>query len=59
MHVGAGKTSFLNLLSGRTRDGRHDGDILVNGHKLSRGKFKQVSAYVMQEDTLLGNLTPR
>jgi len=56
---GAGKTSFLNLLSRRTKTGKVEGEILISGHHISLEQSKRMSAYVMQEDTLLGNLTPR
>lgn len=59
VHTGAGKTSFLNLLSSRTKQGTIGGEILTNGYKVGREQSKRISAYVMQEDTLLGNLTPR
>eukprot|EP01087_Luapelamoeba_hula_P017490 TRINITY_DN551_c0_g1_i1.p1 TRINITY_DN551_c0_g1~~TRINITY_DN551_c0_g1_i1.p1 ORF type:complete len:671 (+),score=117.28 TRINITY_DN551_c0_g1_i1:236-2248(+) len=56
---GAGKTTFLNTLAGRAKTGKIKGDIKVNGKKFNSEKFKKYSAYVMQEDTLLGNLTPK
>jgi len=58
---GAGKTSLLNVLAGRT-DGIVRGDIFVNGRKLTenhRKFFKHISGYVMQDDVLLSNLTVR
>ena len=53
----AGKTTLLDILAGRNKaTGTLTGDILVNGHPQS-GNFKYVSAYVMQDDVLLGSLT--
>jgi len=56
---GAGKSTFLNLLSRRLKGGSISGEVLVNGHEISKKKFNSISAYVMQDDALLGNLTPR
>lgn len=59
--TGAGKTTLLNLLAGRIHGGKHDGSILINGvskKKLSRRKWQRLTAYVMQDDLMLGNLTP-
>ncbi len=53
VHTGAGKTLLLNLLARRIKSGERSGKVLVNGHKLSKDAFRSVSAYVMQEDTLL------
>ncbi|KAL6044325.1 putative ATP-dependent permease ADP1 [Balamuthia mandrillaris] len=55
---GAGKSTFLNFLSGRIRGGKTSGKVLLNGRKRD-SDFKYLSAYVMQDDTLLPNLTPR
>ncbi|KAL6053368.1 ATPase, variant 2 [Balamuthia mandrillaris] len=55
---GAGKTTLLNFLSGRLKRGSSSGDVLINGNKRGH-EFKYMSAYVMQEETLLSNLTPR
>ena len=56
---GAGKTTLLDILAGRKNTGNIKGDILVNGHKMNLQQFKYVSAYVMQDDILLGSLTTR
>ena len=56
----AGKTTLLDILAGRVKaTGTLTGDILVNGHALDKSKFKYASAYVMQDDVLLGFLTTR
>eukprot|EP00121_Abeoforma_whisleri_P016567 Awhi_evm1s15198 len=53
---GAGKTTFMNILAGRTSSGKIEGNITLNGAK--RGKlFKRQSCYVEQDDVFLANLT--
>ncbi|KCV72529.1 hypothetical protein H696_00121 [Fonticula alba] len=54
---GAGKTSLLNILAGRTR--RFNGMVIVNGRACDAEKLQSVSAYVMQDDLLLGAFSPR
>lgn len=60
---GAGKTSLLNVLSGRrANDGsniRVTGDISVGGAKIDPTEFKGNLAYVMQQDALVPTATPR
>ena len=56
---GAGKTTLLDVLAGRKNTGTLKGDVYVNGHKLVPERFKYVSAYVMQDDILLGSLTTK
>eukprot|EP01097_Dermamoeba_algensis_P000321 TRINITY_DN1114_c0_g1_i2.p1 TRINITY_DN1114_c0_g1~~TRINITY_DN1114_c0_g1_i2.p1 ORF type:complete len:791 (-),score=199.94 TRINITY_DN1114_c0_g1_i2:246-2618(-) len=53
--TGCGKTTLLNILSGRVRSGVK-GSILVNGKKLSKD-IKRSTAYVMQDDILFSFLT--
>eukprot|EP00123_Amoebidium_parasiticum_P016521 comp23474_c1_seq1/m.39234 comp23474_c1_seq1/g.39234 ORF comp23474_c1_seq1/g.39234 comp23474_c1_seq1/m.39234 type:complete len:630 (-) comp23474_c1_seq1:172-2061(-) len=54
---GAGKTTFLNLLSGRNLgDGRMDGVIRVNGYKRDKS-FRRIAGYVEQDDVLMPQLT--
>eukprot|EP01096_Ripella_sp_DP13-Kostka_P011308 TRINITY_DN4539_c2_g1_i1.p1 TRINITY_DN4539_c2_g1~~TRINITY_DN4539_c2_g1_i1.p1 ORF type:complete len:634 (+),score=226.16 TRINITY_DN4539_c2_g1_i1:66-1967(+) len=55
---GAGKSSLLDLLAARNKDGAVEGHILFNGRPQSPS-ILQKTAYVMQDDALLGNLTPR
>merc|ERR1719456_1255996 len=55
---GAGKTSLLNVLSGRHVMGDILGTILLNGEKRDR-LFKRKSAFVEQDDMLFSNLTVR
>lgn len=48
---GSGKTSLLNLLSGRTTKGKITGDIRVNGKPMKPHIFKHYLGYVTQEGT--------
>ena len=55
---GSGKTTLLNVLAHRDTGGASvDGDILVNGQKVSIEAFRQLTSYVEQEDVLVGSLT--
>ena len=59
IHNLAGKTTLLNALAGRA-SGIIEGDILLNGHPQSEAKsLMKHSAYIMQDDVLLKNQTPR
>ncbi|KAK2804510.1 hypothetical protein FQN50_006585 [Emmonsiellopsis sp. PD_5] len=56
---GSGKTTLLNVLAHRENapGAEIQGDILVNGQKVSLGTFRHLSSYVEQEDVLVGALT--
>lgn len=57
---GSGKTTLLNVLAHRNNSlGAADveGEILVNGRKVSSNTFRYISTYVEQEDVLIGSLT--
>ncbi|EGD79576.1 ABC transporter [Salpingoeca rosetta] len=59
---GAGKTTLLNMLAGRLSaagHGRSSGSILVNGQKRNFNTFRQISAYVLQQDSFFATLTVR
>lgn len=59
---GAGKTTLLNLLAGRMPGGKMTGQVFINGKKkkeISKHKWARLSAYIMQDDVLHGNLTPK
>ena len=60
---GAGKTSLLNILSGRIsdKDGNQlSGDIVINDKmKMNDENFGLISGYVMQDDILFQHFTPR
>ncbi|KAL0491943.1 ATP-binding cassette, subfamily G [Acrasis kona] len=53
---GCGKTSLLNILSRRVKN--HGGVVSVNGVKTTKA-FRSYSAFVQQDDVLMGNLTVR
>ncbi|KAL4441911.1 hypothetical protein ABPG74_003662 [Tetrahymena malaccensis] len=57
---GAGKTTFLNILSKRIeKNNKNDliGDLKINNQDYNADSFSKFSGYVMQEDLLLSNLT--
>eukprot|EP00929_Paragymnodinium_shiwhaense_P113628 TRINITY_DN8190_c0_g1_i1.p1 TRINITY_DN8190_c0_g1~~TRINITY_DN8190_c0_g1_i1.p1 ORF type:complete len:627 (-),score=158.39 TRINITY_DN8190_c0_g1_i1:583-2463(-) len=61
---GSGKTSFLNILAGRVRPGGKssaaiDGTVYVNGNAIQPSNHQHLFGYVMQDDALLGTMTPR
>lgn len=58
---GSGKSTLLNALANRpAQAGAHvEAAITVNGQRVSDAFFRHVTAYVEQEDTLIGSLTVR
>lgn len=56
---GAGKTTFLDIVTGRKNRGHIKGELLYDGKRASKGYLKRNMAYVEQFDTLLGVLTVR
>lgn len=54
---GAGKTSLLDILAHKNKDGRVDGQILVNGYGVTENQFKSIIGFVDQEDALMPTLT--
>ncbi|KAL7805768.1 P-loop containing nucleoside triphosphate hydrolase protein [Trichoderma gracile] len=58
---GSGKTTLLNALAHRAAaaNATTTGNILVNGHRISLQEIRDLSAYVEQEDALIGSLTVR
>lgn len=54
---GAGKTTFLSALAGKTRGCNISGSILVNGKKESIHSYKKITGFVPQDDIVHGNLT--
>ncbi|QLL34017.1 hypothetical protein HG536_0F03420 [Torulaspora globosa] len=57
---GAGKTTLLNILSQRTKGGKLEGQILVDGKIISDiGAFRRSIGFVQQQDVLLQGLTVR
>ncbi|KAI9492910.1 P-loop containing nucleoside triphosphate hydrolase protein [Zychaea mexicana] len=56
---GAGKSSLLDILARKHKRGVASGSIMVNGVVPTRRRFKQLSGFVDQDDTLMGTLTVR
>lgn len=61
---GSGKTSMLNILAGRVKAGGKNGaeikgEVIVNGKEIKPSAFQHLFGYVMQDDALLGTMTPR
>lgn len=61
---GSGKTSLLNILAGRTRKGGRNkaeigGLVKVNGKVIEPSNHQQLFGYVMQDDALLGTMSPK
>lgn len=54
---GAGKTTFLNVLSRKLRSKKVKGEITVNDHRATRHQFMHLSGFVAQDDVLMGSLT--
>ncbi|OMJ29368.1 ABC transporter G family member 7 [Smittium culicis] len=54
---GVGKTTLLNVLSGRILGGTLSGQVLFNGKKRDKKTFKKDVAYVEQDDVLFPTLT--
>ena len=61
MIAGAGKTSLLNLISGNPTAGRSEGKICLNGIDVfdSMSRIRELSAFIQQDDILLGTQTVR
>ncbi|KAG8091729.1 hypothetical protein GUJ93_ZPchr0012g20518 [Zizania palustris] len=54
---GAGKTTFLNAVLGKTTGYRKDGLVLINGKSGSMQSYKKIIGFVPQDDIVHGNLT--
>ncbi|OVA18036.1 ABC transporter-like [Macleaya cordata] len=54
---GAGKTTFLNALAGKTTGCTMTGLILINGKTESIHAYKKIIGFVPQDDIVHGNLT--
>ena len=57
VNVGAGKSTFLDILAGKKKSGLVSGDVLVNGVKMASDKFRKICGYVDQEDLLVSTMT--
>eukprot|EP01103_Thecamoeba_quadrilineata_P010903 TRINITY_DN2481_c0_g1_i2.p1 TRINITY_DN2481_c0_g1~~TRINITY_DN2481_c0_g1_i2.p1 ORF type:complete len:542 (+),score=70.89 TRINITY_DN2481_c0_g1_i2:28-1653(+) len=55
--TGAGKSSLLDILANRSKQGRISGNIVANGGPVNPKSFKRISGYVTQDDCLLGTQT--
>ncbi|XP_037958852.1 ATP-binding cassette sub-family G member 1-like [Teleopsis dalmanni] len=53
---GAGKSTLLNILSGY-KTSSIEGVVTMNGHERNLSAFRKLSAYIMQDNQLHGNLT--
>lgn len=56
---GSGKTTLLNVLAHREVRGSVSSSLYLNSRKTSLKNFRKLSAYVEQEDALVGSLTVR
>uniref|UniRef100_I1QUY4 ABC transporter domain-containing protein n=1 Tax=Oryza glaberrima TaxID=4538 RepID=I1QUY4_ORYGL len=54
---GAGKTTFLNAVLGKTTGYKKDGLVLINGKSGSMQSYKKIIGFVPQDDIVHGNLT--
>ncbi|KAG4079373.1 hypothetical protein HA402_008065 [Bradysia odoriphaga] len=54
---GAGKSTLLNILTGYKTANIKDGIIKMNGKERNLSQFRKLSAYIMQDNQLHGNLT--
>ncbi|KAJ1487478.1 P-loop containing nucleoside triphosphate hydrolase protein [Baffinella frigidus] len=56
---GAGKTTFLRCITGKTEYGRPSGMVDLDGKELTKDVFRKCCSYVEQEDSLPSLLTTR
>mmetsp|Transcript_12335 Transcript_12335/g.23240 ORF Transcript_12335/g.23240 Transcript_12335/m.23240 type:complete len:777 (+) Transcript_12335:495-2825(+) len=54
---GAGKTSLLDVISGRKTTGKTTGKVLFDGKRPTSLRLKRDTAYVQQQDALLASFT--
>ncbi|KAL0666552.1 hypothetical protein Bca4012_029256 [Brassica carinata] len=54
---GAGKTTFLSALAGKSTGCTRAGLILINGKNESINSYKKITGFVPQDDVVHGNLT--
>jgi ABC-type multidrug transport system ATPase subunit len=54
---GSGKTTFLSTLSGRASYGTQIGKIFLNGKEENIGKYRGLTGFVPQEDTMIRSLS--
>jgi ABC-type multidrug transport system ATPase subunit len=56
---GAGKTTFLNVLSGKTDTKGASGELFINSRKSELTKYKKIYGFVPQDDVMHNELTVR
>ncbi|RKP14917.1 P-loop containing nucleoside triphosphate hydrolase protein, partial [Piptocephalis cylindrospora] len=56
---GAGKTSFLNLISGEARLGGTSGQVLINGKEVRGKEVRELTGFVQQDDLIMDTMTVR
>ncbi|KAL6839762.1 hypothetical protein ACP4OV_030450 [Aristida adscensionis] len=54
---GAGKTTFLNAVTGKVNGYKMTGSVLVNGENVNIRSYKRIIGFVPQDDIVHGNLT--
>lgn len=54
---GAGKTTFLNAVTGKVAGYKVSGSVLVNGRHDNIRSYKKIIGFVPQDDVVHGNLT--
>ena len=54
---GAGKTTFLNTISGKAFYGNRTGELLINGRPDDLDKFSKIAGFVPQDDIMLKEMT--
>ncbi|RLM64591.1 ABC transporter G family member 28-like [Panicum miliaceum] len=54
---GAGKTTFLNAVTGKVNGYKVTGSVLVNGKNVNIRSYKKIIGFVPQDDIVHGNLT--
>jgi len=53
---GAGKTTMLNLLAGRSHNQKISGEVLINGKTITHRDFKEVTGFVTQVCRIVSHL---
>ena len=54
---GAGKTTFLNTISGKAYYGDRTGELLINGRAEPLKKYERITGFVPQDDIMLKEMT--
>ncbi|KAI8837544.1 hypothetical protein BC829DRAFT_447641 [Chytridium lagenaria] len=57
--LGAGKSTFLDIIAGKSKSGTITGRVTIDGQDLPSSAFKSLVAFVDQDDLLLSTLTKR